>query len=133
MQEIFDSVKNVFTNMQAIGWEPWPLVMACAATIIVRLALEDDVINITTIEGKRKQNRAKMAAFLFGYFISVIACYGFDKIDGQQDTIQAFMFSLLNAGIGYLAWSFYVIVDPINRIKDKYGKKETQNAPTVNP
>src|SRR5512139_851344 len=125
MQEIFDSVKNVFTNMSAIGWEPWPVVMACAATIIVRIAMEDDVLDVNTVEAKRKQGRAKMAAFAFGYFISVLACFGFDKPKDSQEIIQAFMFSLLNSGLGYLSYSFYIIVDPVGRFREKFGHKST--------
>ena len=54
IQETFDAIKNVFTNMQGIGWAPWPVVFASAGTIVARLAMEDDVLDVTSLESKRK-------------------------------------------------------------------------------
>ena len=129
IQETFDAIKNILTNMEAIGWAPWPVVFACVATIVTRLALEDDILEINTLESKRKQGRSKMIAFAIGYVVSVVACYGFDTPKATDARIQAFMFSILNAGLGYLSWSFYVIWDPIGRFKARYGKKDAV-APT---
>ena len=129
MQQTFDAIRNIFTNMQAIGWAPWPLVFACAGTIVARLAMEDDVLIVNSVEAKRKQGRAKMIAFGIGYVVSIAACYGFDHPKNTDETIQVFMFSILNSGLGYLAWSMYVIFDPISRFKDHFGKKDAAAVP----
>lgn len=131
MQEIFDAIKNVFTNMQAIGWAPWPVVFSAAATIIIRIYLEDDILDVTSIEDKRKQGRAKGYAFIAGYIVSVLSCFGFDRPSGVSDGIQALMFSILNSGMGYLAWSFYVVIDPVERFKEKFGKKRAAATPNI--
>lgn len=123
MEKYFEAVKNFLTNMQAIGWEPVPLFFALAGTIITRLLMEDDVLNITSIEDKKWNNKAKLIAYAIGYALSVLAYFGFTKIEDTQDRIQAFLFPIINAGLGYLAWSLFLIVDPINKFKSLFGKK----------
>lgn len=131
LQTVIDAIKNVFSNMQAIGWAPWPMVFAIVAAILVRMNMEEDVLNVNDNESKRKQSRAKILSLLVSYFVSVVACYGFSSPKNTQENIQALMFSILNAGLGYQAWSVWVILDPMGRLKDKWGRKVQPPDPPV--
>jgi hypothetical protein len=129
MNEYMVIVKDIFTNMQAIGWAPWPAVICIAVMIFVRKYAEDDVVNVNTEVAKRQLGLMKLISLFVGYIVSLLSCYGFDTPKNKADIAQAIVFSFLNVVVGYMSWSVWSAVDPIGRIQARFfPKKENGNA-----
>ena len=118
MQTLFDTLKNLILNMQAIGWEPYPMIATVCVMIGGRLFFEEDVVRVNDLDAKKEQMAVKRWVALASYVLSVAACYAFDYPKNKEEHLQAFIFSVMNVIVGYAAYSAYQTIDVKGKLKN---------------
>ncbi len=102
MNDTIQAIKDIFATALALGWQPWPSILAILMVLVLRSGFEPDVLQINNEKERSRHGWIKLAIF-FGVFIgSGIMHIGLAKPATAYDWCLAVGFSLGHTMVGHV-------------------------------
>ena len=76
MDSIVQSIKDIFSTAIALGWQPWPTVIATIMMLVLRSVYEPAVLEVNTKEGVERLGKIKTKIFLAVFIVSLLIHIG---------------------------------------------------------
>lgn len=113
MNEKLEAFKNVWATLIAIGWNPYPTLIAIAVMILGRYRFEPDVLDVNTPEDKRKHGYIKGLITLATLIISCLAHIAVTRPKDGYDVIMSICMSFAHTMVAYFVYSIWTAVNPV--------------------
>ncbi len=111
--EKIEAFKNVWNTLIAIGWNPYPTLIAIAVMIVGRLWLEPDVLEVNTPEAKKRMGLIKFWIVIATLVISCLAHIAVTRPKDAYDVIMSICMSFAHTAVAYFAYSIFAAVNPV--------------------
>ena len=76
MNDIIQAIKDVFSTLIALGWQPWPTAIATAMMLVLRSIYEPDIMLVNTKESMDELGRTKIKIFVAVFIVSFLIHIG---------------------------------------------------------
>lgn len=125
MDQIIQSVKDVFATMTVLGWLPIPMAVSIIAMLSGRIAFEPDVLDVNTKEALSVMGKRKLYIFFGVSSITLLMQFGLQKPTNGFDRALCIGFSLADTMFAY-------VLSSSNKVKGLIKSKfqGDNNAPT---